>query len=52
MNLIFEKFMESWIIRVYCKVSEAWTTLQETQSIYDSMNIPKIEFIASIYILL
>ena len=27
-------------------------TLQETQSIYDSMNIPKIEFIAYIYILL
>ena len=27
-------------------------TLQETRSIYDSMNIPKIEFIAYIYILL
>ena len=27
-------------------------TLQETQSIHDSMNIPKIEFIAYIYILL
>ena len=27
-------------------------TLKETQSIYDSMNIPKIEFIAYIYILL
>ena len=26
--------------------------LQETQSIYDSMNISKIEFIAYIYILL
>ena len=26
--------------------------LQETRSIYDSMNIPKIEFIAYIYILL
>ena len=25
-------------------------TLQETQSIHDSMNIPKIEFIAYIYI--
>ena len=27
-------------------------TLQEIQSIHDSMNIPKIEFIAYIYILL
>ena len=27
-------------------------TLQETLSIHDSMNIPKIEFIAYIYILL
>ena len=27
-------------------------TLHETQSIYDSMNIPKIEFIAHVYILL
>ena len=27
-------------------------TLQETRSIYDSINIPKIEFIAYIYILL
>ena len=27
-------------------------TLQETQSIHDSMNIPKIEFIIYIYILL
>ena len=26
-------------------------TLQETGSIHDSMNIPKIEFITSIYIL-
>ena len=26
-------------------------TLQETQSIHDSMNIPKIKFIAFIYIL-
>ena len=26
-------------------------TLQETRSIYDSMNLPKIEFIAHIYIL-
>ena len=36
-------FMESWILRV---------TLQETRSIYDSMNIPKMEFMAYIYILL
>ena len=43
--------MESWILRVSCKVSEALTlTLQETQSIHDSMNIPKIEFITYIYI--
>ena len=27
-------------------------TLQETRSIHDSMNIPNIEFIAHIYILL
>ena len=27
-------------------------TLQETRSIHDSMNLPKIEFIANIYILL
>ena len=45
-------FMESWILRVSCKVSEAETlTLQETRSIHDSMNIPKIEFITYIYIL-
>ena len=35
-----------------CKVSEAASpTLQETQSIHDSMNIPKIKFIAYIFIL-
>ena len=47
-------FMESWIPRVSCKVSEARITLilQETRSIHDSMNIPKIKLIASIYILL
>ena len=28
------------------------TLLQETRNIHDSMNIPKIEFIAYIYILL
>ena len=27
-------------------------TLQETRSIHDSMNLPKIEFIAYIYVLL
>ena len=31
---------------------KASLTLQETQSIHDSMNRPKIEFIAYIYILL
>ena len=44
--------MESWILRVSCKVSEATLTLQETRSIHDSMNRPEIEFIAYIYILL
>ena len=53
--------MESWILRVSCKVNvkpeyfskegkeslKGFTfTLQETQSIHDSMNIPKLEFIA------
>ena len=51
----FGMFMESWILRVSCKVSEARSgfmlTLQETRSIHDSMNIPKIEFITCIYIL-
>ena len=40
--------MESGILRVSCKVSKALQaslTLQETQSIHDSMNIPKIKFI-------
>ena len=47
--------MESSILRVSCQVSEAQRftlTLQETRSIDKSMNIPKIEFIAYIYILL
>ena len=43
MNSFFGIFMESWILRV---------SLQETLSIHDSMNRPKIEFIAYIYILL
>ena len=48
MNSIFEMFMESWILRVSCKVNvkpEA-LTLHETRSIHDSMNIPQIEFIS------
>ena len=45
-------FMESWILRVSCKVSESRTlTLQVTRSKHDSMNIPKIEFIGYIYVL-
>ena len=46
--------MEWWILQVSCKVSEArfTLTLQETQTIHDSMNLLKIEFIAYIYILL
>ena len=50
MNSIFGMFMESWILRVSCKLSEA-LTLKETRSIHDSMNRPKNEFIAYIYIL-
>ena len=46
MNLIFGLFMESWLPKGFT------LTLQETQSIHDSMNIPKIKFIAYIYILL
>ena len=45
-------FMESWILPVSCKVSEAQKgftlTLKETQSIHDSVNRPKFEFIANI----
>ena len=52
MNSIFGIFVESWILRVSCKVSGASLPLQETRSFHDSMNIPKIEFIAYIYILL
>ena len=51
MNSIFEMFMESWILRVACKVIEG-LTLQETRSIHDSFNISKSEFIAYIHILL
>ena len=35
-----------------CKWSPNTLSLQETRSIHDSMNRPKIEFIAYIYILL
>ena len=54
MTSIFGMFMESWIFWASCKVSEAriTLTLQETWIVYDSMNIPKIELIAYIYILL
>ena len=38
----FRMFMESWILQVSCKVNMK----------PDSMNIPKIEFITYIYILL
>ena len=50
MNLIFGLFMESWILRFSCKVSFT-LTLQETRSIHDSRNKPKIEFITYIFIL-
>ena len=53
-NSIFALFMASWILRVACEVNvkpehetlQASLTLQETQSIHDSMNIPRIEFIS------
>ena len=54
--------LQSWNVHGIMKTSDLlqskWSstgftlTLQETQSIHDSMNIPKIEFIAYIYILL
>ena len=40
--------MESWILRVSCKVSEALGftfTLQEPRSIHGSMNIPKMNLL-------
>ena len=56
MNSIFGMFMVSCIHRVSCKVNEACfgllVTLQETRSIHDFMNIPKIKGVAYIYILL
>ena len=38
--------MESWILQVCCFTLD----LQKIRSIHDSMNIPKIELIAYIYI--
>ena len=46
MNSIFGKFMESWILWVSCKVN---VKPEGARSIHDSMNHPKIEFIAYIY---
>ena len=57
-SYIFKKwiqFLECWWNHEYfgslAKLHEARITLQETWSIHDSMNIPKIEFITYIYIL-
>ena len=45
---IFGMFMDSWILRVSCNVDmKASLTLQETRSIHEFMNIPKLEFISS-----
>ena len=43
--------MNTWDL-LQSKWSPITLTFQETQSIHDSMNLPKIEFIAYIYILL
>ena len=43
-NFVFGMFMECWIKKGFT------LTLQETRSIHHSMNIPKIELIAYIYI--
>ena len=52
MNSVFGLFMESWILRVSCEVSEAHVNLaRDPKYFYDSMHRPKIEFIAYIYIL-
>ena len=47
MNSIFGIFMESWILQVSYKVSEArgFTYFARDPSIPDSMNIPKIELL-------
>ena len=53
MNSIFGLFMESWILRVSCEVSEAHVNFAgDPKYFHDSMNRPKIEFIAYIHILL
>ena len=41
-----------WNVHGIMNTSGLLQTVQGTQSIHDSMNIPKIEFIAYIYILL
>ena len=41
----------SGILQSYREARMASLTLQETRSIHDSINLPKIEFIAYIYIL-
>ena len=48
------RFLEgSWNHEYFGYLAKGFTlTLQETRSIHDSMNLPKIEFIAYIYILL
>ena len=48
MNSIFGMLVESWILRVSCKVSDVIFARDPKYS----MNIQKIEFIAYIYILL
>ena len=40
------------LLQSKCNRNSFTLTLQETRSIHDSMNIPKLEFIAYIYILL
>ena len=43
----------SWNHDYFGSLAKGFTlTLQETRSIHDSMNLPKIEFMAYIYILL
>ena len=54
MNLILECSSNHEYSETLALLSEAqgfMFTLQETRSIHDSMNIPKIEFITYIYIL-
>ena len=51
MNSIFGMFMES-LMQSKWGPKGFTLALQETRSIHDIINIPKIEFIAYIYILL